>query len=106
MLIYYYKREKSNIVGTFFNGEVNVLSASSNQIRDGKSKERKESSTVSSRRDPEKTYARSSQQYQKLRKQHRKLLMLLKSMIVTKNHLLQLLKYIINNTNLLGNILQ
>ena len=43
----YYKREKSNTVGKFLDGEVNALSASSNRIRDGKSKQRKESSTVS-----------------------------------------------------------
>ena len=37
-------------------------------------------------RDPEKIYARSSQQYQKLQKQHKMLLTLSKSIIVTRNN--------------------
>ena len=48
----YYKQEKSNTVGTLLDGEVNFLSRSSNRIRDGKSKEKKESSTVSNSKRP------------------------------------------------------
>ena len=49
----YYEREKSNAVGTVvLIGEVNALSVLSNEIRDGKSKERKEISTVSSSKRP------------------------------------------------------
>ena len=45
MLICYITSEKkTNTVGTFLVGEVNALSALSNQIRYGKSKEEKESS--------------------------------------------------------------
>ena len=83
----YYEREKSNTGGTFLIGEVNALSASTNEIWDGKSKKKeKKSVQFLTRRDPEKIYARSSQWYKKLQKQRRKFPVLSKSMIMTKNN--------------------
>ena len=86
--------------GYILNGEVNALSVSSNQIRNGKSKERKESSTVLTRRDPENLCARSSHWHQNLQKKHRKVLVLSTSMIVTKNNYFVTMEYIINNPNI------
>ena len=48
--------EKLNIVETFLDGEVNALSASSNQIGNVKSKERKEISIVSNLEETPKRY--------------------------------------------------
>lgn len=48
--------EKLNIVETFLGGEVNALSASSNQIGNVKSKERKDISIVSNLEETPKRY--------------------------------------------------
>lgn len=71
---------------TFIEREVNALSASSNQIQDGKLKERKESSSMSNWNRPGEDIRSFFSAVQKLQTQHSKFLVLLKSMIVTNNN--------------------